>query len=552
MNQLASLLVGMSTQGTNAAAGLQPGSAQTTGGTDVSAFQSLLMESLGETTQQVSNPASWAGQQLGGVEGADPESKDESADTTNLLGSTSMASSLIGAAYVVPTVAVVEPSVVTASKPEAAPTNATTGVPVNTSPVATTVGRQDVSALLTPVNSADSESLPAMVSADQQSAAVNQTHAQATTVAQNSEQTATGDAIAAQSSPDIAAVVEMVGVRVNETTPHATAAPAKAHHDGQKTHMQADQQTGEAESVPTAQTAQSDSSVQKSAEDAPSLPDVQAPMMAQAGADYQQMKLKLKVDARVAHDGDATLKEKLSLQISAASPEKAGQSVNSEKKPISIGLSTAELTADLTKAISAPTVAVAIEATTNQKSQGAKGDTGLAIGASGIQPSIERSVEGAIRSEGFNAPERVIEQKVIHQFVQAAKIQMTDGGANMTLRLDPPHLGVIHMNVSAQQGSVVASIQTSTEAARHALQSDLTSLRQSLADAGIAVDSINVSLANTPDQPGAQHANAHGDRRGHASHRNGASFKDILDGGAEPVQAANRTIRTAGGFDHLA
>jgi flagellar hook-length control protein FliK len=70
----------------------------------------------------------------------------------------------------------------------------------------------------------------------------------------------------------------------------------------------------------------------------------------------------------------------------------------------------------------------------------------------------------------------------------------------MTMRLDPPHLGTIQMNVAVNHGMVTATIETSTESARQMLQSDMTTLKQALSDAGINVDAINVSVSTDLNQ----------------------------------------------------
>jgi len=106
-------------------------------------------------------------------------------------------------------------------------------------------------------------------------------------------------------------------------------------------------------------------------------------------------------------------------------------------------------------------------------------------------------VRGAevVQAAQDNLPtEQVASAKMIHQIVIAAKVQMTDSRTDMTLRLDPPHLGMLKMNVTVAEGVVSATLHTSTEAARQILQSDLSSLRQALADSGINVDTINVSV----------------------------------------------------------
>ncbi|MEN6370669.1 MAG: flagellar hook-length control protein FliK [Armatimonadota bacterium] len=110
------------------------------------------------------------------------------------------------------------------------------------------------------------------------------------------------------------------------------------------------------------------------------------------------------------------------------------------------------------------------------------------------------ATESVQQSQGNLPPEPVVSAKVINQIVKAAKVNITEGRSDIVLRLDPPHLGTVNMNVSVADGTVTATIQTSTESARQVLQSDLATLKQSLSDAGINVDQINVSVGGNPDQ----------------------------------------------------
>lgn len=105
-----------------------------------------------------------------------------------------------------------------------------------------------------------------------------------------------------------------------------------------------------------------------------------------------------------------------------------------------------------------------------------------------------RAVEAAEKSQGHLPPAEVVTAKVIHQIVKSAKVNVTELGGNMTLRLDPPHLGSVNMNVSVAEGVVTASIETTTESARQVLQADLATLKEALASSGVHVDSINVTV----------------------------------------------------------
>jgi hypothetical protein len=89
------------------------------------------------------------------------------------------------------------------------------------------------------------------------------------------------------------------------------------------------------------------------------------------------------------------------------------------------------------------------------------------------------------------------QSNIVQQIVKAAKVRLFETHADMTLRLEPPHLGTIRMNVAVEQGVVTAVLKTSTEAACRILEADLPMLKQSLAEAGIHVDRISVSVGDS-------------------------------------------------------
>lgn len=146
-----------------------------------------------------------------------------------------------------------------------------------------------------------------------------------------------------------------------------------------------------------------------------------------------------------------------------------------------------------------------------------KADTGLGQSASSVAASQVQMHStghlGSASAAGVRQSEQVTGARMINQIVTAAKVHSFDGGAAMTLRLDPPQLGQVNMTVTVSEGAVTASIQTTTESARQMLQADISSLKQSLSDAGIRVDNVNVSVGTNLQNgqhpySGAQHGSA--------------------------------------------
>jgi len=82
--------------------------------------------------------------------------------------------------------------------------------------------------------------------------------------------------------------------------------------------------------------------------------------------------------------------------------------------------------------------------------------------------------------------------------------QQRDG--EVRLRLSPPELGSLRLQVSVQDGVMVARMETETEAARSSLVNNLPTLRERLAEQGIRVERFDIDLmqrpsTGTPDRP---------------------------------------------------
>jgi flagellar hook-length control protein FliK len=83
--------------------------------------------------------------------------------------------------------------------------------------------------------------------------------------------------------------------------------------------------------------------------------------------------------------------------------------------------------------------------------------------------------------------------------------QERDG--EVRLRLSPPELGSLRLDLRVQDGAMVAHLQTETDSARTAILDNLPALRDRLADQGVRIERFDVDLmqrqpGGMPDQPG--------------------------------------------------
>lgn len=240
-------------------------------------------------------------------------------------------------------------------------------------------------------------------------------------------------------------------------------------------------------------------------------------------------------------------------------PEPETQAVRNIGRPVPTGDNTGEAMADFNGGVSPELRAEIVEAPRSEPVESIRPEpttSRLENPAAGVRMVADLPDVTAVNPSHSvsSVPPRMAEvsARVINQVVRAAKTRFFEGGAAITLRLDPPHLGTVHMQVTAVGGSVTALLQTSTESARQIFQADIAQLREALAQAGVNVDTINVSVGTGADQGW----NLYGKdgQPGNGYGRSNAPWgfpTDDADIDLVATAAATRS-QSRGGFDYLA
>lgn len=85
---------------------------------------------------------------------------------------------------------------------------------------------------------------------------------------------------------------------------------------------------------------------------------------------------------------------------------------------------------------------------------------------------------------------------LIEQIAENVKVNISQETTSMQMQLNPENLGKVYLEVSMKEGSVHAELAASDEAVRTALEAQVAELRESLNQAGLKVDSIEVTVAS--------------------------------------------------------
>ena len=85
---------------------------------------------------------------------------------------------------------------------------------------------------------------------------------------------------------------------------------------------------------------------------------------------------------------------------------------------------------------------------------------------------------------------------LIEQIAENVKVNISQETTSMQMQLNPENLGKVYLEVSMKAGSIHAELAASNEAVRTALEAQVAELRESLNQAGLKVDSIEVTVAS--------------------------------------------------------
>jgi flagellar hook-length control protein FliK len=93
-------------------------------------------------------------------------------------------------------------------------------------------------------------------------------------------------------------------------------------------------------------------------------------------------------------------------------------------------------------------------------------------------------------------------QAVAQQIIKAANLRQGNDFSELTVKLQPEYLGSLNINVTVNQDTVCAKIGTDNVYSRELLASNVGALKESLNNAGINVDTIEISMDEQSNDAG--------------------------------------------------
>lgn len=161
-------------------------------------------------------------------------------------------------------------------------------------------------------------------------------------------------------------------------------------------------------------------------------------------------------------------------------------------------------------------------------------DAGLSVTPAATAPKqmLENAKSVHVPLSTPTPEDRFVEQNV-DRIITGIKSDLTPNGGTMKIRLDPPNLGQLQIDVSVDEGTLTASFQTSNEEATRLLSHSMQQLKHSLEAAGVNVDRIQVrqtseSSSSNSTRSGDQDSSSHQRSPEDHSHSREQQRRDFL------------------------
>ncbi|HEX6963161.1 MAG TPA: flagellar hook-length control protein FliK [Lacipirellula sp.] len=231
----------------------------------------------------------------------------------------------------------------------------------------------------------------------------------------------------------------------------------------------------------------------------------------------------------IAPKADAEKPEITELEAGSQTDSKEGESKSSRSESVAqLKLPPIEQTAELTAAIERHMAAIEQTATGAVEATSSNASATEAVAAAPSQQrtaaTLDRLAAASMR-RGDNASSAeggpTIDRPRFLQRVEGALRAAQQRDGRVQVRLAPPELGSLRIELSVQNGAMTAKLEAETPAARTALLDNLPALRDRLAEQNIRVEKFDVDIRRDSQGSGGQGnlPDNTGDRQEQGSHR---------------------------------
>ncbi len=161
----------------------------------------------------------------------------------------------------------------------------------------------------------------------------------------------------------------------------------------------------------------------------------------------------------------------------------------------------------------------------NQGGQTTTITDGSQVGAMSASSSASQGT--ASQSAAQDAAQGVDSTRFVQRVANAFASLSQRGGDSVRLKLYPPELGSLRMEITVKNGELSARVEAETSAAKSVLLDNLPQLRDRLAEQGIKVERFDVGVSDQPEGGMSERPDDSGDRSFQQSRRDGSSRRGL-------------------------
>ncbi|MEK8023393.1 MAG: flagellar hook-length control protein FliK, partial [Candidatus Hydrogenedentota bacterium] len=110
------------------------------------------------------------------------------------------------------------------------------------------------------------------------------------------------------------------------------------------------------------------------------------------------------------------------------------------------------------------------------------------------QNSAMKFMDRATETRRGQESQRAPQNPIFEQIVQNAKLTVTNGKGEATIKLNPEFLGKVEMKIVVEEGKVNVKFTVENNAVRQAIADNVQDLRKNLAESGLEVENVTILL----------------------------------------------------------
>lgn len=123
-------------------------------------------------------------------------------------------------------------------------------------------------------------------------------------------------------------------------------------------------------------------------------------------------------------------------------------------------------------------------------------DTHLHMGQAGTVENQNTVVNETPITENTSSYVSVDTVQIIEQIVERVRVSHVVDAPTIEMQLNPENLGKMYVNISSKQGVINAQIAATNDSVKEALEAQIVELKETLNQAGVKVDAIEVTIAS--------------------------------------------------------